>query len=49
MAAHGERKTIDSWQDQEIRIGESRDLSLGVSESYSGMTVQIPIHVRRAD
>ena len=48
MAAHGERKTIDSWQDQEIRIGESRDLSLGVSESYSGMTVQIPIHVRRA-
>ena len=48
MATHRERKTIDSWQGQEIRIGESRDLNLGVSESYSGMTVQIPIHVRRA-
>ena len=48
MAAQRERKTIDSWQGQEIRKGETHDLSLGVSESYSGMTVKIPIHVRRA-
>lgn len=48
MASRRERKTIDAWQNQEIGVGESHDLSLGVSESYSGMTVQIPIHVRRA-
>ena len=49
MATHRERKPIHTWQDQEIRLGESRDLTLGVSESYSGMTVRIPIHVQRAE
>lgn len=47
MASNRNRKSIDSWQGQELRVGESHDLSLGVGESYSGMTVQIPIHVRR--
>lgn len=49
MTKHRERKPIDAWQDQKIQLGESRDLTLGVSESYSGMTVQIPIHVQRAE
>ena len=42
------RKPIDNWNGQQILPGESKDISLAVSESYSGMTVQIPIHVRRS-
>ena len=42
------RKPIDDWNGQRILPGESKDISLAVSESYSGMTVNIPIHVRRA-
>ena len=42
------RKPIDDWNGQQIAPGESKDISLAVSESYSGMTVNIPIHVRRA-
>ena len=41
-------KTIDVWNGKPIPKGESRDIFLAVSESYSGMTVKIPIHVRRA-
>lgn len=41
-------KTIDVWNGEPIPKGESRDIFLAVSESYSGMTVKIPIHVRRA-
>lgn len=48
MADQRERKPIDSWQGRQLGIGESYDLSLGVSESYSGMNVKIPIHIRRA-
>ena len=43
-----ERKRIDEWFGEHIRPGESRDVKLSVSESYSSMTVQIPIHIRRA-
>ena len=43
-----ERKQIDEWFGEEIPRGESRDVNLSVSESYSSMTVQIPIHIRRA-
>ena len=42
------RKPIDDWCGQRISPGESKDISLAVGESYSGMTVEIPIHVRRA-
>ena len=31
-----------------IAPGESRNVALAVGESYSGMTVEIPIHIRRA-
>lgn len=42
------RRPIRDWDGQQINPGESKDISLAVSESYSGMTVNIPIHVRRA-
>jgi len=42
------RKPIDKWLGEEIPAGESRNVMLAVSESYSSMTVQIPIHIRRA-
>lgn len=42
------RKPIDDWNGQHVAPGESRDIKLAVSESYSGMTVRIPIHIRRA-
>jgi predicted deacylase len=43
-----DRKPIEPWQGKPIPAGESRDLQLAVGESYSGMTVRIPIHIRRA-
>ena len=48
MAKKRQRKPIDEWSGQQIAPGESRDVTLAVSESYSSMTVQIPIHIRRA-
>lgn len=42
------RKPIENWHGQVIKAGEAKDISLAVSESYSGMTVEIPIHIRRA-
>jgi hypothetical protein len=50
MIASNKRKrrpTIDSWGEVTIARGESRDLKLKVSESFSGMTIKIPLHVRR--
>ena len=40
-------RSIDNWDGVRILRGESRDISLAVSESYSGMTLHIPLHVRR--
>ena len=48
MNTNSERKPIDNWDGETILPGESKDIALAVSESYSGMTVNIPIHVRRA-
>ena len=42
------RVPFDRWNDETIPAGESRDVTLAVGESYSGMTVRIPIHIRRA-
>jgi len=42
------RKPVGEWNGDTIAPGESRDLRLAVGESYSGLTVKIPIHVRRA-
>ncbi|MBD3673583.1 MAG: succinylglutamate desuccinylase/aspartoacylase family protein [Planctomycetaceae bacterium] len=42
------RKPIDNWHGTEIPPGASVDVKLAVSESYSSMTLRIPIHIRRA-
>ena len=42
------KKDIGDWNGEKFAPGESRDMTLAVSESYSGMTVRIPLHVRRA-
>lgn len=42
------RKPIDEWFGELIPPGAARDLKLPVSESYSSMTVEIPIHIRRS-
>ena len=47
MAKSNKRPPISQWQGQDIPPGESRDLLLAVSESYSSMTIPIPIHIRR--
>lgn len=49
MVMPRDRKPIDDWNGEKISPGESRDVKLAVSESYSSMTVRIPIHVRRAE
>ena len=48
MVKKRKRKPISPWFGEEIPPGESRDVTLAVSESYSSMTVRIPIHIRRA-
>ncbi len=42
------RKSIDEWNGTTIKPGESRNVKLAVGEAYSGVTVHIPIHIRRA-
>ena len=37
----------DVWNDESIPLGEDRSLKLAVSESYSGMTIRIPVFIRR--
>jgi predicted deacylase len=48
MTEQRRRKPIDEWQAESISPDESKDVKLAVSESYSGLTVKIPIHIRRA-
>ena len=48
MAEPRIRKALDDWFGETVPAGESRDLELAVSESYSSGTVKIPLHVRRA-
>ena len=42
------KKPIDVWGERGVGPGERRDILLAVTESYSGVEVRIPIHVRRA-
>ena len=48
MSIPRQRRPIDNWDGIEIPPGRAVDLNLAVSESYSSMTLRIPIHVRRA-
>ncbi|RMF37204.1 MAG: succinate dehydrogenase [Planctomycetota bacterium] len=54
MNARGRRgprqlRDVGDWPNQTILPGQTRNVTLAVSESYSGMTVRIPIQVRRAE
>jgi uncharacterized protein len=42
------RKSPHDWNGELVPAGESRNVKLAVTESYSGMTVRIPIQIRRA-
>ncbi len=42
------RKAIGEWFGETIQPGESSDVYLPIGESYSGITLRIPIHIRRA-
>jgi predicted deacylase len=48
MASPRRLEPIDSWFGEEIPPGATRNVTLAVSESYSSMTVNIPIQIRRA-
>ncbi|MBL8851344.1 MAG: succinylglutamate desuccinylase/aspartoacylase family protein [Planctomycetaceae bacterium] len=41
------RRPPDEWDGQTIPPGEHRHIKLMVSESYSGVTINIPLYVRR--
>ncbi len=44
-----EKKSIDVWDHQSIAPGTGRNVKLPIGESYSGLSVNIPIHIRRAE
>jgi len=48
MIKQRKQKPIDEWFGEKIPTGESRDVNLPVSESYSSMTVHIQINISRA-
>ncbi|MBI9092688.1 MAG: succinylglutamate desuccinylase/aspartoacylase family protein [Desulfobacterium sp.] len=48
MVKNRERKPIGEWFGEHIAAGESRDINLVVSESYSSNNVEIQIHIQRA-
>jgi len=41
-------EVAETWNGELISPGETRDVNLAISESYSGMTVRVPLQVRRA-
>ena len=47
MAEKSESNSVGQWNETRIEPGESADVTLAIGESYSGITVEIPIHVRR--
>lgn len=48
MTKQRTKKAISDWFGETIAPGESRNVQLAVGESYSSMTVQIELHIRRA-
>ena len=48
MLQPDEHKLVSEWNGKSVPLGESRDVTLAVSESYISMTVNSPIHIRRA-
>ncbi len=47
MPERPKRKSIDSWRGIEIPRGQRSNVFLPVSESYSGISLKIPIQIRR--
>ncbi len=47
MKGERKRRPVETWGKTRIPPGEGRDVSIAVSEGYSGLAIQIPIHVRR--
>ena len=43
------RKSVAQWNGESIAPGSARNLKLAIGQSYSGLTVNIPVHVRRAE
>ncbi len=41
------RKSVGVWGEQRVGLGESRDISVPVSESFSSVMVNLPVHVKR--
>ncbi len=48
MGEHSSGKSISEWYGTKIVPGTSVDVNLTISESYSGGSVRIPIHICRA-
>ena len=48
MFTNRTKTSIDSWQGQHIPRGETSNVRLAVSESYSGISLRIPIQIQRA-
>jgi uncharacterized protein len=48
MKKNHSNNNTDDWFGERISAGEVRNVNLAVGESYSGMTVQIQINIRRA-
>ena len=48
MTIRTPRKPIDEWFGQPIRPGEQADVALPLSESYSGISLRIPIRIQRS-
>ena len=41
-------RQLDTWGNTEVAPGESKDVAVEVAKSYSGTTIHIPVHVKRA-
>lgn len=48
MSQPNSEKSAEIWGDERVSPGSARDIHLAVSESYSGITLRIPLHIRRA-
>ncbi len=48
MFSHRIKTPIDTWQGQPVPAGEVSNVRLAVSESYSGISLRIPIQIQRA-
>ncbi|MFK8113289.1 MAG: succinylglutamate desuccinylase/aspartoacylase family protein [Rubripirellula sp.] len=47
MSSNPNRRSIETWRGKELPRGQSSDVFLPVSESYSGISLRIPIRVIR--